>query len=63
MERIIIYILASANILVGFLILHRSSERFGFDTYRSFLDRQERKSTIDKREKMCNYFPVPFIRR
>lgn len=43
MERIIIYILASANILVGFLILYRSSERFGFDTYRSFLDRQERK--------------------
>ena len=43
MERLFIYILAVTDIAVGFLILHRSSERFGFDTYRSFLDRQERK--------------------
>lgn len=42
MERIFLYMLAIADILVGFAILHRSSDRFGFDTYRSFLDRQER---------------------
>ena len=40
MERIFLYMLAIADILVGFAILHRSSDRFGFDTYRSFLDRQ-----------------------
>lgn len=42
MERIFLYMLAIADILVGFAILHRNSDRFGFDTYRSFLDRQER---------------------
>jgi hypothetical protein len=42
MERQLIYLLAAADILLGFLILHRSSSRFGFDTYRSFLDREER---------------------
>ena len=42
MERVILYLLAIANILLGFLILHRASDRFGLDTYRSFLDREER---------------------
>lgn len=42
MERIVLYILAIANISVGFMIRYRSTQRFGFDTYRSFLDRIER---------------------
>lgn len=42
MERIFLYVLAIANISVGFMIRYRSSQRFGFDTYRSFLDRVER---------------------
>ena len=42
MERQLVYLLAAADIFLGFLILHRSSSRFGFDTYRSFLDREER---------------------
>ena len=42
MERLFLYFLAVINILVGFLILHRASDRFGLDTYRSFLDREER---------------------
>ncbi len=43
MERIWVYLLAVMDIVLGFVILHRSTDRFGFDTYRSFLDRQERK--------------------
>lgn len=42
MERIWIYLLAVMDILLGFAILHRSADRFGFDTYQSFLNRQER---------------------
>ena len=43
MERIWIYFLAAVNITVGFLILHRGTDRYGFDTYRSFLDREEKR--------------------
>ena len=42
MERLFIYFLAAANILVGFLILSGSADRFGSETYRSFLDREEK---------------------
>lgn len=42
MERMFLYILAIANISVGFMVRYRSTQRFGFDTYRSFLDRVER---------------------
>ena len=43
MERIWIYFLAAVNITVGFLILHRGTDRYGFDTYRGFLDREEKR--------------------
>lgn len=42
MERHFIYFLAVMNILLGFQILQRNSSRFGFDTYRRFLDREEK---------------------
>ena len=42
MERFFIYFLAVMDILLGFAILHRGSSRFGFDTYRRFLDREEK---------------------
>ena len=48
MERIFVYFLAVLNIAVGFLILHRSEDRFGPDTCRSFLDREERR--IEKKD-------------
>ncbi len=44
MYRILIYLLAIANIAVGFLIRRRSDSRFGFQTYRSYLDRVERQT-------------------
>ena len=35
--------LAIANILVGFYLFYRGGGRFGFMTYRTFLDREERR--------------------
>ena len=43
LERGIIYLLAIANILVGFYLFYRGGGRFGFITYRTFLDREERR--------------------
>jgi len=43
MEREGLYLLALVNILLGFRLLYRGGGRFGFQTYRSFLDREERK--------------------
>lgn len=50
MERVILYLLASVNIFLGFLILHRCSDRFGFSTYRSFLDREEKRRNLIQTE-------------
>ena len=43
MDRIFIYIMAAADILIGFLIFYRGTGRFGWMTYKSFLDRKEKK--------------------
>ena len=42
MERELIYLLAISDIILGFFILHRGQDRFGLDTYRTFLNREER---------------------
>jgi len=43
MEREGLYLLTVVNILLGFRLLYRGGGRFGFQTYRSFLDREERR--------------------
>ncbi len=40
--RIGIYLFTMVDIGIGFLILHRAKSRFGFLTYRRFLDRQRK---------------------
>ena len=59
MEREFIYLLALADILLGFMILHRSSDRFGFSTYRSFLDREEKRRARDGRKKQKLAWKLP----
>lgn len=41
MERILIYTMAVLNILLGFWILYRGGGRFGLQTYRGYLNREE----------------------
>ena len=41
MERVLIYMLAILDILIGFLIFYRGAGRFGLWTYKSFLDWEE----------------------
>ncbi len=58
--RILIYLFALLDIAIGFLIYYRACGRFGFQTYRQFLDqeecedregRKERKGRRERKEK------------
>lgn len=42
MYRLLIYLFAIADMSLGFLIMYRNSRRFGFLTYRSYLERETR---------------------
>ena len=42
MDRILIYMLAISDILLGFLIYYRGMGRFGIMNYKTFLDQEER---------------------